>query len=233
MKKILLSTLIFAPIIAFSDDWTPPVTHSLMIMSEKELGTPKALKEENFNRQREMTLNGYVNKEENRYAQFLFGLKKNSFDEIRAFRGNSDPTDTHLKKSPNEIKLAFSYKKLPINEKSIIGYAPIGSYVEKPKEGWNGIKTFFEKDGLGICAYEFTDLKLSNGGVILEKEKVKYSVNNKPTLTLVEGSESSGYVYSVTWYNDTKVSQLDCASKSFNKDSIDKMIQFAKQIDKN
>lgn len=227
MKKILLSALLIAPM-AYADDWTPPITHSLTIISEKELKTPPQLKEENLKRQKAMKLQGYV-REESRYAKFLLGLKAHSSDEIKAFRG-SPKEDTHLKKTVDEIELAFSLKKLPIDDSAIIGYAPIGSYVAQPKKGWNGLKAFFEMNN-AICAYEFTDLKLSNGGVIMTKEGLEYLVNNKPTVMSAEGSDASGYTYSITWYNDIKVSRLDCATKSFRKELPSKMLALSRKID--
>ena len=230
MKKILLRSLFIIPIIAYADNWTPPITHKLTIISENEIGAPKELKEETLQKRTAIKTKGF-NEKENPYARFLLNLKMNAVSEIRAFRGTTDPSDTHLKENPKAIPLAFTFKKLPIDNSAIIGYAPIGTYVTTPHEGWNGIKVFFEDKALGTCAYEYTNLKLSNGGVLMTKEGLQYSVNNKPTIISAEGNNESGYTYSVTWYNDIEVSRLDCATMLFQKGLTDNLMELSKKID--
>jgi hypothetical protein len=237
MKNIfLLTALLSSSLMSYAEESAYPVTqpfaltHSLTIVSEKELKVPKELQQQTLKTQQEMKQKGY-HETNNRYAQFLLGLKRTATDEIRAYRGTQNVADTHLKQNLQDIKLAFEFKALPIDNKNIIGYAPIGSYVKLPKEGWNGIKVFFEDKDLGMCAYEFTDLNLSNGGVMLTKEYTKYIVNNKPTFILVEGNDNSGFVYTVTWYNSIKVSTVDCATQKSQKGLTDKILEIAKKID--
>lgn len=206
-------------------------SHSLQIISEKDFPVPKEIQEETVKRQHEMKQKGY-HEENNRYAHYLLGLKRSAPDEIRAFRGTQNKADSHLKQNYQDIKLAFDFKTLPIDKTKIIGYAPVGSYVKSPTEGWNGIKVFFEDKNIGICAYEFTDLQLSNGGVMLTKEYTKYIVHNKPTFISIEGNDESGYVYTIRWYNSIKVSMVDCATPKYDTAVTKKIIALAEKIDK-
>ena len=71
------------------------------------------------------------------HANFLLNLKRNSINEIKTYRGiQNSPNfqDTHFKQNPSEIKLALQFKKLSIENKNIIGYAPVGTYA--PNNGY-------------------------------------------------------------------------------------------------
>lgn len=238
MKNILLTmlpVLLVSPLTSIASETNPFVnTHSLQIVSQNdlqlELMYPKELKQEILNFHEEMAKKGY-HETNNRYAEFLLNLNNNAQDEIRSYRGTQETSDSHLKKTYKEIKLAFEFKKPPIDDKNIVGYAPSGSYIKTPKEGWNGLGFFFNDKNLGICSYNFTDLNLSNGSVTLPKEYTKYLVNNKPTFISVEGNDNNGFVYTVTWYNSLKVSTLDCATIHYQKDMSNKVLAFAKVID--
>ena len=233
MKNIFLTALIVTPMIANADNWSTPTgatPSGLTIASREELGIPEQLKKEEIIRSQAMEQQGYV-EVENRYARYLLGLMRRAPAEIKSYRGTANVGDTHLKKTADEIKLSFDFKAIPVDSKNIIGYAPIGGYIKTPREGWTGIKTFFDGKDLGICAYEYTDLALSHGAVLMEKKSIKYYVNNKPAFVSAEGNRSSGYSYSVTWYNNIKVSRLDCATQTFQKGLTDKMMALAKKID--
>jgi hypothetical protein len=237
MKRFLLTALMVSPLVSYALGAEEPFvnTHSLQIISENDIEKrgmiPREFKQEVLNFHKEMKEKGY-HEINNRYAQFLLNLKLTAQDEIRSYRGTTDVGDSHLKQSANEVPLAFDFKKLPINEKNIIGYAPTGSYVKSPKEGWNGIVSFFEDTNLGTCSYNFTDLNLSNGSITLTKEYTKYLVNNKPTYVGVEGNDQSGFVYTITWYNSLKVSTLNCATLKYDKNMSNNLIDLAKKIDK-
>jgi hypothetical protein len=208
--------------------------HSLMIVSDKEMPFSPEFREEKKIKKLQIEKNGYyATNHMDDYILFLKGIQKNALQEIKSFKGTIDKNNTHLMQSANEIKLAFPFKKLPIDESNIIAYTPIGYYVKSP-EGWNGIKIFFNNPEVGdVCAYEFTDLNLSNGGVLMNKEGISYNVNNKPTMVSVEGNSSLGYIYSVTWYNNIQVSRIDCLSNTINKSITEKMLRLANKIDKN
>lgn len=231
MKKIIFSLALTLPLASLAAPTTAFNIDNITYVSRSEMQEPPELRDLIDKRNKEIAEKGFI-EQDNPYAQYLLNLKKTSINEIRAYRNLQDKEDTHLKGKSEELKLAFDYKDLPVNHDAIIGYAPIGSYVQKPREGWNGIKVFFETKELGVCGYEFTDLKLSNGGVMIDKENVKFLVNKKPTVLSAEGDKASGFVYSVVWYNKLQVNRLDCAKVQFQKNLIDLMISFANEIDK-
>lgn len=234
MKKYLFLVLLLSSINCFAEMKDINNIHSLVMVSDKEIPLSAEYRKEIELKKLQVKNKGYYNTTRiDDYTKFLLGIKKNSVQEIKSYKGTQDKNDTHLKKSAQEIKLAFKFKKLPIDDKNIIAYTPVGSYVSDP-EGWNGIKIFFDNHEVGnICAYEFFDLELSHGGVMMSRDGVKYSVNNKPTVTDVEGNPIVGFVYSVVWYNNLKVSRIDCVTKSFDKTVTDKMLKLAKKIDDN
>lgn len=231
MKKIIFSLALTVPLVSLAIPSSNFKTDDITYVSRAEMQEPTELRVLIDGRIKEMSEKGFI-EQYNPYAQYLLNLKKTSINEIRAYRNLQDKEDTHLKGKSEELKLAFDYKDLPVNHDAIIGYAPIGSYVQKPREGWNGIKVFFETKELGVCGYEFTDLKLSNGGVMIDKENVKFLINKKPTILSAEGDKASGFVSSVIWYNKLQVNRLDCAKVQFQKDLIELMISFANDIDK-
>ena len=229
MHKLLLTLLSVWLLAAYTDQAS---SSNLHLVAEKDLSVPQALRQETITIQREMRQQGY-HETDSHYAQFLLSLPHQALNEMRAWRGTQNAYDTHLRQRYADIKLAFQFNGIPIDPSHIIGYAPIGSYVHTPQEGWNGIKVFFTTESqLGTCAYEFTDLSLSHGAVTLAKEYTQYFVNHKPTFTSVEGSHGSGFVYTVTWYNAIKVSTLDCASKKYDKTVMAKILTLANQIDR-
>lgn len=229
IKNIFLIGLLTLPFVANAAEDVPFMGNTLQIVPLANTKIPADIQKETFNRNKEMKEKGYY-ETENSYAHFLLNLKRNSNDEIREYSKTKDLYDTHLKKSSNDIQLAFKFKKLPIDEQNIIGYAPIGSYVKYP-EGWNGIKVFFEDKNLGVCAYEFTDLNLSHGGVQLAKEYTEYVVNKKPSSIIVQGNVGDGFTYSVVWYDSIKVNSLDCATIKYSKDITANVIKLATKID--
>jgi len=234
MKKIILTTLLLPSLcLASSQNTYKKDTITLLSKDEmaKIMAEPPELRAQMESRKKQMEEKGYI-ENDNKYASFLLNLKQSAKDEIRAYYGTQFKEDTHLKTQPSEIKLAFEFKKLPIHEKNILGYAPIGTYLKNPVEGWNGIKVFFMDKDTSICAYEFTDLKLSNGGVMMAKENVKNIVGKKPTFLSVEGSDQSGYVYSVTWYDQLKTNRVDCSTEKYQKNTLDKVIALSNKINR-
>lgn len=234
MKKYLFLTAFLGTINCYANPIDIHNMHSLMIVDEKDMPFFDEHKEEINAKKIEIKKNGYyfTNMTDD-YVSFLKNIKKNAPQEIRSFKESTDTEDSHLKGSANEIKLAFRFKKLPIDDKNIIGYAPIGTYKKSP-EGWNGIKIFFDNpETRNVCAYEFTDMEISHGGVALNKDKTAYTINKKPTLTGIEGNQNIGFEYSVIWYNNLKVSRIDCINNTYDKSIIDKMTQLAIKIDNN
>lgn len=231
MKKLLLPLLLL-PIIANAENKIETHnTNSLQITSMNTMEIPEEFKKEFSERASQIKQKGYY-ETKNDYGQFLLNIKKNAPQELRAYRNSQNKYDTHLKENSNNIKLSVQFKKLPLNDSQIIGYAAVGTYVKSPEEGWTGIKTFFETTDIGICAYELSDLKLSNGSITLPQENVKYLVNKKPTTTVIEGNKSTAFTYSVIWYDGLRINTLDCANTTYSNNTINKVIALANKIDK-
>lgn len=179
----------------------------------------------------EEKLKGY---QENNFnnAKFLLNFKSHAKQEIIENKTNEYGSyDTHLKKNYSEIKLAFKFNGLKgIDESKILGYAAIGSYVKDEKrDGWNGLKVFFDEPSIGTCSYAYNEFY----GAQLYEEFIEYSVNNKPTQTLIEGNQTNGFLYVVEWFSNKEVFTLECANKEFDKNFINTMIRLGKMIDKN
>lgn len=236
MKKYLGLGLLLISINSYAEKVDMYNMHSLMIVDEKEMPFySEKLHQEKLLMKSQVEKQGYSNLLDTTYFNFLMNIKKNAPQEKKAYKGTPNKGDTHLKESADEIKLAFPFKKLPIDDKNIIGYAPIGSYKESSPEGWNGIKIFFDNPDIpsSMCAYEFTDLGLSNGGVTLNASDVTYTVGNKPTLKGIDGNTGTGFIYTVIWYNNLKVSRIDCVKLSYDKSVLDRVLILANKIDKN
>lgn len=143
----------------------------------------------------------------------------------------NSPYDTHLKYNISDVKLAFNHKKLNIPEiQKVIGYAPLGMYI--PAKGWTGIVSFYNMKNLGVCKLELFNIDLSNGQVKVEEGKAKYEVNNKSSSTLITGNPNDGFIYTVSWDDETYIHDFRCATKGFNPDMINKMIPVAIKIDR-
>lgn len=116
-----------------------------------------------------------------------------------------------------------------------IGIAPYGAYKQVKNgddgDGWDGAVQFFEKNGLGSCAFTEHNRKLAHSGIELIKELVTNEINDKPTILLIKGSESGGFVYKVKWYDSMFSRELECASKKYNAETRAAVIELAKRID--
>lgn len=182
------------------------------------------LRLEYVNKLQEMRSTGYANRY-SEAATYLISMK----DKKPTSEFDSTPLDTNLKSSLSKIRLAFPYHAIPpIGKKSLIGYAPMGSW----KNGWTGFVLYFNDNNLGTCKFSVNNMKTSHGGIQLIDEDITYDINEKPTDLLVEGSLSSGFYYSVGWYDDTYIRDLSCAKQTFDPKIKDQLVNFAKNLDK-
>lgn len=90
---------------------------------------------------------------------------------------------------------------------------------------------FFEKNGIGSCAFTEHNRKLAHSGVELIKELVTYDVQNKPGLVLIKGSKKTGFVYKIKWYDSTFTRELECASSEFSQQLRNDVIALANRIE--
>ena len=183
-----------------------------------------------------MQENGYINHENDFVPEFL-SQRINSVAMLRESEKIKDKYDTHLHRNLSDVKLSFKFNGLPnIKKEDIVGYAGGGSYLQKPgnPEGWNGIAVLFESSNMGSCRFDYDHIV----SAYVDKASVTFDVNQKPTATIVEGTPHAGFLYTVMWYtNKTKskqmtLSNLKCAGKKFDKHISEKMIEYARVLDK-
>jgi hypothetical protein len=201
----------------------------VFVVSPSEINIPSEFKKKIQNNLVEMKTKGYYSSISTD-AQNLMAKKNVNLIALQS-NGKADINDTNMKSSIAEVGLAFPYSGMPnVDKNTIIGYAAGGMLVEN--KGWSGIKEFFNDPELGTCNFFLSNMALSHGNVRIGEDSVQYVVNNKAGTTEVYGSKSTGFIYNLSWYDDTYSHELECASPKFSKSIIPKMIAFANNIDK-
>lgn len=133
-------------------------------------------------------------------------------------------------------KMAYTFVGVPESAMTNnIGVAPYGAYKQTKYgdegDGWDGAIHFFENKNIGTCEFREHNLKLAHSGLELIKELTSYQINNKPTVILVTGDNTTGYLYRVSWYDNLFSRDLYCASKKFSNDTTQKVIELANIIE--
>lgn len=217
MKK--LSALLFlAPALACAHN----VSDNIKIVPLKSMAFPAHLKNEmqsfNDNEKR----NGFI-KTENDYPRELLLMRNRSL----RFSRSDDPAERELKQSASEIPTTFFYKSVVPNP---IAYAGIGIVSDK---GFSGIKEFFDGKKIGMCTLSLFSRQGVTQPIQLNEDGLRYDVNDKPTRVTIEGSHTSGFMYSVRWYDANFVRDLECANTKYDNSITNKIIELANKIDKN
>jgi hypothetical protein len=206
----------------------PKPDSGIQIVSMSEMYGSQTTKAKSLGRIKQQQTKGYVQENEP-YAKYLLTIKNHALVEIQQNKTNAEPTDTHLKASINEISLAFATKSLAsVNPKNVIGFAAVGSW----HDGWTGVKEFFESHDLGICEYSKINRILSHGGVQIAAEIARFDINDKPNFLKVKGTENTGYLYTIKWYDDTFNHSLECANSNYSIKITSNLITYAKLIAK-
>ena len=140
--------------------------------------------------------------------------------------------DTGLYKSIDDIQTAYRYYGIPATAmQKILAVGPAGTFLEG--KGWTGAAQVFEKTGLGVCNYSEMNFKLSNGSIMVPLEFVTYAVNGKVTVKNIKGEDTKGFMYTVSWYDDSFYHQLECAQSNFSTETMPDVIKLASLIDTN
>lgn len=189
---------------------------------------PESVKAEIMKRQAEEKRKGFY-ENINPYAAYLLNFKNSLDKEIRLGNKN-DILDTNLKANLKNVKLAFPFELKAVNKENHLAYAVGGSYLKD--KGWTGIKVFFDEPELGVCSYSYFNLKMSNGHVDISSKLVNPIVDNKESSKFVEGTPSTGFLYTVDWYTTDTMKLLDCASHDYDPEFLHKVIALANKIDK-
>ena len=147
---------------------------------------------------------------------------------LAQFGASGAKEDTHLKHNASELKLAYEFKELPRELiTNYIGIAPGGGFNEN---GWSGAAQYFDTF-FGSCMYGQINVGITHFSPRLPYEYVVYDVNNKPTLKEVKGSNETGFLYNVKWFDNEFNHELECANMKFSKKTNDAVIDLAKIID--
>ncbi|MBA3535871.1 MAG: hypothetical protein H0T84_04580 [Tatlockia sp.] len=180
---------------------------------------------------------GYVNKYINRPHELLSMNESLVKKELMKSEGRKNPTSTGLSRDVNQIKLAFKFpvktQMLAASSQDIkmLAAAPKGGFHED-KGGWSGVSQFFIYKNIGTCSYSVMNVKASNTAALLAQEDVTYTINNKATILMpVEGSENSGYIYYVKWYDDVNFHELECANMHYSTKTNEAVISLAQNLD--
>lgn len=194
------------------------------------LSSPSWTKSKDIADAKQMAELGYI-KEDSSRAKYLLHfkdiVKKNAAIEAKM----NKPEQTYLRKKTEDMKMAYSYfgvKQSFMDE--YIGIAPVGAYVKSPQEGWSGAVQFFKSD-LGMCAFTENNIEVSHGAARVAEESARYDINGKISLVNVTGTDASGYLYSVKWFDNTFIRELECANNHFSKQTTAKLIEMAKKVD--
>lgn len=203
----------------------------IKIIPEKQMSSYNKFKAKKIADRESVAQYGYI-KERSEEAQRLFNFKKFAADDYQIHGNNYKPTSTHLKHTVNELKIAYTFIGVPKSEISeLIGVAPYLSYIKG--KGWVGASEFFIKQNIGTCFYSENNIKLSHGSVVIAKEDVRNDVNDKPTIVRVSGTEETGFLYKVEWFDNTFFRELSCANRHYSGDIKQQVIDFANRIDSN
>lgn len=184
----------------------------------------------------EQEKNGYVKRPEPR-AKDLLDFSQTAEYQYKKYVGEISPSSTHLRLVISDLKMAYLFVGIPLSDvDKNIGFAPYGAYKQIKNgddgDGWDGAIQFFEKNGIGTCEFKEHNLKLAHGGVELIQELVSYDVFGKPTVVLTTGNENTGFLYQISWYDNTFARELSCAASKFSKTIKNNVLELAKTIEK-
>ena len=68
-----------------------------------------------------------------------------------------------------------------------------------------------------MCALSVFNIGTVKEHMKLNKVGLTYEVNDKPTRITVEGSQNSGFMYSVKWFDRNYAREIECANNDFNQ----------------
>ncbi len=178
---------------------------------------------------------GFVNSQSPR-AKELLELPETVKYQYKKYKNTNSQHSTHLRHSIPELTMAYTFIGVPSAEMDeYIGIAPYGAYKQTKYgddgDGWDGAVQFFVKKDIGTCEFKEHNMKIAHGGVEIIKELVSYEINNKPSVVLVQGTKETGYLYKVTWYDNTFSRELSCANTSFSQETKQKVIELAQKIE--
>lgn len=177
---------------------------------------------------------GYVSTY-NKQAQELLGFKTMVHSKKLLSTTRLPPTSTALRSSVRAIPLGFEYNGMDKGFQALHGIefiaaTPMGGFHDEVA-GWSGVAEFFNAKDIGSCSYSLMNVKTSHTAAQLAEEDVTYIINQKPTLSRIEGNNNSGFLYHIEWFDDQNFHELECANMKYSSGLNDSVIELAKAID--
>jgi len=214
----------------------PEFRSGIKIVPRSQLGMPDEVLKEGQAEARQRKKIGYAEKNMP-YVSELLEMKTTAPIHIKQYATNLNDQGTYLRKSINDLKLAFKFKEITNDRLSpyglhitMLGAAPQGGFHEE-SGGWSGAVQFFIIKNIGTCVYGMRNVKISGTAAMLAKEDVVYDINDKVTLVKVDGSKSSGFLYQVEWFDKNNFHELECANTQYSKHIKNEVINLARTID--
>lgn len=207
----------------FAKQGVPVPDGGVVLKSVAAMSNYAALRSNRARIKKEVATLGYMSAYSARAEQLL-----NFNPEIKPV--NYKASNTDLKPSINDLKMAYTFVGVPENDiAEIIGFSPYLTYLKD--QGWVGAIEFFRNPIIGTCAYSENNVRLSHGSIIVAQEDATVDINGKVTIEEVIGNNSAGFLYNVEWYDQTFFRQLECANKQFSDSLKQDVIELAKHID--
>jgi hypothetical protein len=246
LKNFTISALMFSPFLAYATDSmdVAGTQSAAQLMQKQGLPLPDGgiiLKPLNqFPHYEELKVSmetdkasikqyGYIKKSSPEILSLLnfkMGNKKFSARNLTA------SADTGLYQSINDIQMAYRYYGVPVSAMTnALAVAPAGTFIQG--QGWTGAAQTFEKAGIGICTYNELNARLAHGSVLVAQETATNDVNGKITQKYAKGQEGEGFIYGVSWYDDTIYHELECAQPDFSTEAAQAVTNLAIAIDNN
>lgn len=180
---------------------------------------------------REQELYGYHTEETTRPRELL-QLHKIIHLEYEAQANGSigkHPLDTHMKHTVDEVGIAYNFKPVPLKDvTNLIGFAAVGGHVPA---GWGGVSEFFDHTSIGSCVYTENNVQLSHAMAQFTEDEITHDVNGKVTTLDVRGTKTSGFLYTIDWYDEHFFRQLQCANMKYSKNITRAVVALATRID--
>lgn len=201
----------------------------VVLVSSSQIRVPDSLKIQWDKERVEQKNKGYYSMYSER-AKELIQLKDLVQFKYDASLINKDKNSSIFRRSLDEIALAYDFS--PINENyisKVYGFAACNTF----KDGWTGVVEFFESEELGVCAYTENNVVLTHQSAKVDKNIVRYDINEKVSIFRVEGNKDSGYLYRIDWFDNKFFRTLECAKKHYSLENSSSLTLLAIQVDKN
>lgn len=245
LRSLSVTVLVAISAIALADDLTddaitdaqlaylkkeglPIPGEGVVLVDYSQLHLPGSAKIKYKEDREQIKTNGFVNEYSER-AKELLSFIKTAAIQFKQQTAIQKPIDTTLRKSSKDIAFAYSYLGVPMESiTKYIGIAPAGVFTKE--KGWTGSSSFFNTN-FGTCSYTEFNVKLMKSASHIDRDSVNYSINDKITLNDARGTDSTGYLYQVLWYDLNFHHKLECATKKYSESTMNKVIELAKTID--